>query len=240
MRRFGLISLGLHTVLLAALVLWFRHGDEPAVEAPDKLPAVELVMVEQKGSGEATPPVASPAPAPTPSEPTPPAEPAPSPPLADTEPAEALPPRQPAAAPAMEPAVATLPPPPAAAPPAARTSEPDSSTLKVNLGGTDSETNAIARGDRIIPAGLDAKYRNRQPVYPPEALRHAEQGAVLLLVHIAPNGVPRGVDVAQSSGYPQLDEAARDAVANWHFLPAVKDGAAIPFDMQFRVVFQLE
>ena len=175
MHRFGLISLGLHAVLLAALVLWFRHGDEPAVEAPDKLPAVELVMVEQKGSGKATPPVASPAPAPPPSEPTPAAEPAPPPPVADTEPAEALPPQQPPAAPAMAPAVAASPPPTTAAP-------PNSSTLEVNLGGTDSETNAIAHGDRIIPAGLDAKYRNRQPVYPPEALRHAEQGAVLLLV----------------------------------------------------------
>jgi outer membrane biosynthesis protein TonB len=37
-----------------------------------------------------------------------------------------------------------------------------------------------------------------------------------------------------------LDRAAREAVMDWHFLPAVQDGRAIPFDMKLRVVFQLE
>ena len=36
-----------------------------------------------------------------------------------------------------------------------------------------------------------------------------------------------------------LDNAARDAVMGWHFLPAVRDGQAIPFEMQLRVVFHL-
>ena len=44
----------------------------------------------------------------------------------------------------------------------------------------------------------------------------------------------------QSSGFVLLDRAARDAVMGWHFLPAVQDGQPIPFDMTFRVVFQLD
>ena len=40
----------------------------------------------------------------------------------------------------------------------------------------------------VIPASVDAKFRNREPVYPPEAVRRAEQGAVILLIHVSPAG----------------------------------------------------
>ena len=92
----------------------------------------------------------------------------------------------------------------------------------------------------MIPASVDAKFRNREPVYPPDAVRRAEQGAVILLIHVSPEGLPNGVDIEQSSGFMSLDSAARDAVMGWHFLPAVRDGQPIPFDMQLRVVFHLE
>jgi protein TonB len=87
---------------------------------------------------------------------------------------------------------------------------------------------------------VDAKFRNLEPVYPPEAVRRAEQGAVLLVIHVSPEGLPTGVDIAQSSGFVLLDRAARDTVMGWHFLPAVQDGQPIPFEMPMRVVFQLD
>ena len=62
---------------------------------------------------------------------------------------------------------------------------------------------------------------------------------MILLIHVSAEGLPIGVDVAQSSGFTLLDRAAREAVAAWHFLPAVEDGKAIPFDMAMRVVFHL-
>jgi protein TonB len=217
MRRFGLLSLALHVALLVGLVAWFQHTPHPVIEAPDTLPTVELVMREQKGSGPTRPPIPPATPAPKPAKPEANAEPTP-PPANQPQPSEAAPPPQ------------------APSPPAT----PATQTLQVNIGGNDSETNAIVTGDRVIPAGIDATYHNREPVYPPEAVRHAEQGAVLLRVHIAPDGSANGVDVAETSGYPELDLAARDAVANWHFVPAVRDGVPIPFDMEFRVVFQLE
>ena len=46
-----------------------------------------------------------------------------------------------------------------------------------------------------------------------------EQGTVVLLIHISPAGSPQGVDVQQSSGFKRLDDAARDAVQRWRFLP---------------------
>ena len=87
---------------------------------------------------------------------------------------------------------------------------------------------------------MDAKFHNQEPVYPAEAVRRAEQGAVILLIHVSPEGLPAGVDIVQSSGYALLDRAARDAVMGWHFVPAVQDGQPIPFDMTLRVVFNLD
>ena len=47
---------------------------------------------------------------------------------------------------------------------------------EINLGGNDSETNAIVTGPNVIPASVDAKYHNQEPDYPPEAARRAEAG----------------------------------------------------------------
>ncbi len=239
LRLAGVLSLGLHAALLAGLLLRFQHAP-PADSAPETPGAVELVMLEHQGTQAAAPPSEPPpvAAVPTPPSPTPPppqqAAP-PEPPLPDAEAAdEALPlPPPPVPPPAVAPP--TVPQPPS--PPVQRTPE----APQIDLAGNDSETNAIVTaGPNVIPASIDAKSRNREPIYPLEAVRRAEQGAVILLIHVSPDGLPAGVDVAQSSGYMLLDRAARDAVWGWHFLPAVQDGRPIPFDMQIRVVFQLD
>jgi periplasmic protein TonB len=239
MRRFAVLSLGLHVALLVALLAWFGRGP-PVMDVPDRRGAVELVLVEHEGSG---PPAAPPEPAPDVAASTPAEEPAqpppPSPPqpaeTAETEEALPLPPPPPPPAPSPQPARPSTAPSPAAPPVRQAMRAPE-----INLGGTDSETNAIVRGPSVIPARVDAMFRNKEPVYPPEAVRRAEQGAVMLLIHVSPEGLASGVDVLKSSGYRSLDRAARDAVTAWHFLPAVKDGEPIPFDMALRVNFQLE
>jgi len=239
MRRFALISLVLHGALLTGLLVWFHH-DAPPAAAPDTQGAVELVLVENQGAGVTTAPV-EPAPAApqtaTPAETPPPAPPPPPVPedTAEAEEALQLPPPQPP--PPTAPAAQPSPPRPRpAAPPVQHAMQaPD-----INLGGTESETNAIVSGDHVIPASVDAKFHNKEPVYPLEAVRRAEQGTVILLIHVSPDGLAAGVDLLQGSGYVVLDRAARDAVATWHFLPAVKDGQPIAFDMKLRVVFHLD
>ena len=110
----------------------------------------------------------------------------------------------------------------------------------ISIAGNDDETNAIVTGSQVIPASIDAKSRNLEPVYPREAVLRAEQGAVMLAIHVSAEGLPSGVDILQSSGFGLLDRAARDAVLRWHFLPAVRDGQPIAFDMALRVVFHLD
>jgi periplasmic protein TonB len=238
MRRFAAISLGLHVALalVVGVLVWISRGP-PARDAPDKDAAVELVIVEAQGTG---PPTAPPEPAPESAASTQPELQAPDvpPPTqpADTADANEQMPPPPPAAPSPDPAQPSVPTPPVAAP-------PDQQAMRapeINLPGNDAETNAVVIGNHVIPASIDAKSRNREPVYPPDAVRRAEQGAVILLIHVSPEGLASSVDVMESSGHASLDRAARDAVAAWHFLPAVKDGRPIPFDMPLRVTFQLE
>jgi protein TonB len=234
MRRFAAISLGLHAALLAGLLVWFGRGP-PASDAPDKEGAVELVMVESQGAG---PPTAPTEPAPVMAASASPEQPAP--PLSQpTDAAEAegqLPASPPTSTPSSDPVQPSVPTPPVAAPPVQQAMQ----APEISLPGNDSETNALVIGEHVIPASIDAKFRNLEPVYPSDAVRHAEQGAVILLIHVSPQGLASGVDVLESSGHVSLDRAARDAVKGWHFLPAVKDGQPIPFNMPLRVTFQLE
>ncbi len=109
---------------------------------------------------------------------------------------------------------------------------------QVNLAG-DSTANVLASGPAVLPARIDARWRNREPVYPPAAAQNREAGAVLLLIHVGADGAVMSIDLAESSGFPRLDGEARTAVETWHFLPAVQDGQPVASDMPLRIVFQL-
>lgn len=146
----------------------------------------------------------------------------PSQPPTEQQPPEPPRPEQTAVAPPLPP-----PPPPAA---------PPRPALQMNLGGTDSPSNAITVGTAVVPGRLDNKTRNLPPIYPDEAARLHQQGTVVLLIHVGSSGLPSGVDIAQSSGYPLLDRAATDAAMKWAFMPAMKDGLPVPFD--FGATFQ--
>jgi protein TonB len=79
-----------------------------------------------------------------------------------------------------------------------------------------------------------------EPVYPPAAARRGEEGTVALLVHVAPTGVPRSVEVIQSSGFKALDESARNAVLTWHFHPGIREGTPVDSDFTLQVRFRVD
>jgi protein TonB len=160
-------------------------------------------------------------------------------PDADLSPAAPSPSARAAEPPSAEPAepAGQRPPEPSAAQVRA-TPSPPAAPLQFNLGGTESESNAIASGNNVIPASIDDRARNRPPVYPEDAARRGQQGAVVLLIHVSASGRAAGSDVLQTSGVPSLDSAAQQAVASWHFRPAMKAGQAVPFDMPMRFVFE--
>lgn len=57
--------------------------------------------------------------------------------------------------------------------------------------------------------------------------RYGEQGTVLLRVQVKADGNAGAVEIRTSSGFPMLDEAARDAVKEWRFIPATRDGKPV-------------
>ena len=57
--------------------------------------------------------------------------------------------------------------------------------------------------------------------------RYGEQGTVVLRVLVKADGAAGKVEVRTSSGYPLLDEAAREAVQDWRFIPATRDGKPV-------------
>lgn len=62
------------------------------------------------------------------------------------------------------------------------------------------------------------------PVYPKWSRRQGESGRVLVKVYVDEGGVPRSVQVTESSGHPRLDEAARVAVQAARFKPYAENG----------------
>lgn len=80
---------------------------------------------------------------------------------------------------------------------------------------------------------------DRPPIYPQRARRLGEQGRVMLRVNVSAAGAPLAVSVAESSGYPSLDDAARAAVEGWRFVPATRDGQPIAATAEVPIRFRL-
>jgi len=110
-------------------------------------------------------------------------------------------------APAEAPAAVTAPPPPAAPPPPVQ---------------------AAPAPVAVTPPDYGAAYLNNPaPVYPPMSKRLREQGRVVLRVHVAATGGVDEIQVRTSSGHLRLDQAAREAVQRWKFVPARHGGESI-------------
>ena len=179
-----LASVGLHALLLAALLLWFAPNAARRAMRPDSLGRSNWSWWSSKGPARRprrpNRPASEPAPAAAAPQPMPPSPPPPA--DGDGRGGAAV-----AAATCRRrhrrrPTQRATP-----GPAAGANGRPEAP--KINLGGTDSETNAIVTGPSVIPASVDAKFRNQEPVYPPEAVRRAEQGAVMLLIHVSPEGL---------------------------------------------------
>lgn len=78
------------------------------------------------------------------------------------------------------------------------------------------------------------------PDYPPSALRRRQGGTVLVRVEVDASGRPAGVALVQRSGSTDLDRAAMEAVREWRFQPAQRDGQPVPGSLVIPVDFRVE
>lgn len=80
------------------------------------------------------------------------------------------------------------------------------------------------------PDGPPVALNAESPVaYPPDLLAQGVEGIVVLHLFVDANGVaaPESTRVAESSGYPAFDSAARAAVPQIRFAPAVHGGTPV-------------
>ena len=93
----------------------------------------------------------------------------------------------------------------------------------------------------VTTARFDAAYlQNPRPNYPPLSRRLGEEGKVLLKVRVSASGQPTAVELERSSNFERLDEAARQTVARWRFVPAKRGDEAVEASVIVPIVFRLE
>jgi protein TonB len=231
-------SLGLEVVWATAPSNAVGEGAaaEPAMPSPAEAPPAPEEPPAAMPEAATTPPTPSepeaspPPPADTPAERPPEPTPAPAPePNRGPLPADPLPMPPPAQPRSTPPRASAAPPAPAtsAVPPSAAAAEGAPGPGRVTAG-------------RTTPPRPDDGFRNASPTYPETARQRGQEGSVLLDLTVGVDGRVLGAEVAQSSGFPILDAAARRAALGWRFRPALDDGQPVPARLRSTVQFRLQ
>jgi periplasmic protein TonB len=71
----------------------------------------------------------------------------------------------------------------------------------------------------VEPISHGAYLSNPAPNYPSLSRKLGEQGTVKWKVLIGTDGLTKQLILHQSSGFPRLDEAAKEALLKWHYIP---------------------
>lgn len=97
---------------------------------------------------------------------------------------------------------------------------PAPQSAPVNTAATAPAATPAATAPVTPPSASAAYLRNPPPAYPDVAINRGWEGTVLLNVQVRPDGKVQTIRLQRSSGYPTLDDAAREAVQHWSFVPA--------------------
>ena len=81
---------------------------------------------------------------------------------------------------------------------------------------------------------------NPAPAYPPLSRRLHEEGRVILRVLVSVRGIADEVQVRTPSGSARLDEAARETVRGWRFVPAKRGAEPVAAWVLIPISFRLE
>jgi TonB family protein len=88
----------------------------------------------------------------------------------------------------------------------------------------------------IVPASV---LTQTPPTYPADAVSALHEGTATLLIHVSAKGLPMDVTFSKSSGYRELDYAAKNAVMNWTFKPETVEGVGVDSYVRMPVNFGL-
>lgn len=164
-------------------------------------------------------------------------------PAAAPQPMPAMPPappqkRPPAAKPLVAAAQAAEQTPPFTAPPPEPVPQPAAPAAVTPAAVTAAPAAVVA--PKNIPSSAVQYLEPPNLVYPRASRRAGESGRVVLRVYIDEAGLPRQVQISQSSGFARLDEAAAAAVLKARFKPYSDNGQPTPGWALVPVTFDLE
>jgi protein TonB len=92
----------------------------------------------------------------------------------------------------------------------------------------------------VIDPVFNAAYlQNPQPPYPLVSRKLNEHGRVMLRVLVNARGGADEVRVEASSGFPRLDDSARETVGRWKFVPAKRGGESVAGWVLIPINFRL-
>jgi D-alanyl-D-alanine endopeptidase (penicillin-binding protein 7) len=79
-----------------------------------------------------------------------------------------------------------------------------------------------------------------KPVWPEGALARQNQGTVTLSFVVGADGKPKSSEVVKSSGFTDLDEAARSGIGKCTFKPGTQGGKPVESKMKMQYIWTLE
>ena len=97
-------------------------------------------------------------------------------------------------------------------------------------------TGGNLQGALIAPTTKDQAIR---PKYPMTSRRKGEQGRVILDVLVSKDGQATAITLVSTSGFKDLDGAAKDAVMQAKFKPGERNGKAVEAAARMTILFQL-
>ena len=101
---------------------------------------------------------------------------------------------------------------------------------------------ASAHADPPVPAATDPTLRptTPMPVYPPQSRKKKEAGVVRLMLCVDAAGRATKVDLTQSSGFPNLDNAVLKSAQEIQFNPAMNGSSPVAVcDFPLKYEFQV-
>ncbi len=93
---------------------------------------------------------------------------------------------------------------------------------------------------RDLPASAIQYLEPPDPAYPRTSRRAGESGLVVVRVFVGADGLPRQLQVLQSSGFARLDEAALEGVRRARFKPPTENGQPTAGWARIPIPFELE
>jgi protein TonB len=98
----------------------------------------------------------------------------------------------------------------------------------------------VARAVVVAPRPNPRRpFGSAEEFYPPASKRAGEEGSVVVQLYVTEEGRVADAKVAESSGFPRLDEASLKYVKTWRLLPGTSDGKPVAMWHSFRVTFKL-